>query len=180
MNQNKKILLIILLFFSIYNNAQKSNIILTSTKKNGDCVSARIYVTKSEIEKNIDIQKCQNQNKGNQSAIDICIENIKNQSDTDAITSYCGDGKYYIGINNKVFELKRIGNEPQKYSYFIGKFKVNKFIVTIKKVKDLLVEYQENMPTTTENVINYSCEVKITITNGSISKTLIGKTSEGI
>ena len=180
MKQINTIIVAVFSFFSINVFSQTNEIFLTALNKQGDCVSSRIYILKSDFEKRLDIKKCENQNKGNQNLINICIGNLANNSETDAIISYCGDGIEYIGIDGKTLILKRIGKNPSEYSQFIGDYTTRNYKVQIKKIKEIAVEYFENEPKIKENIMSYSCEVLITITKGKTSKTFKGRTSEGI
>ena len=180
MKQISTIIIVVFSFFSINVFSQTNEIFLTTTNKHGDCVSSKIYILKSDFEKRLDTKSCQNQNKGNQNAINICIENVENQTETDAIVSYCGDGIEYIGIDGKTLVLKRISKKPTEYSQFIGNYAAGNYKVQIKKIKEIAVEYFENTPKNEENIMSYSCEVLITISKGKTSKTYKGRTSEGI
>ena len=154
----------------------KEPLTFTSTDRHGDCVHSGISTKKSQFEHNLDKQYCVDGNVGNTDVITQCIA-IKSKVEAEPFYSDCGDNQNYIGLNNKTYQLKRIGEAPTQQPFLLGKYEGGGFKVEVKKIR--LLKREPDI----ENAEYYEMlkhEVWLIVTKGKTTTKIKGVLDEGI
>ncbi len=130
-----RLFLALIALLPINNFAQaKEPLTLTTTDRTGDCVHSGITTKKPQLEHNLDKQFCIDGNTGNNEAIAQCVA-VKSEVEAEPFYHDCGDNQNYIGINNKTYQLKRIGKEPTHGPFLMGSYETDGIKVEVKKIR---------------------------------------------
>lgn len=150
-----------------------------SPVKTGDCVADRIRAKKSSFVRELDRKYCA-QNLPDKTKERICIENTRLNEDFSFFTDRCSEGEYFIGINGKEIQLKRISKKPGKPHFFIGSFAGNGFSVNIGR--PLLIKKTKFLdePGNEDDIESGAYNVLITIKRGTSKKTFNGILTYGL
>lgn len=149
---------------------------LTTTDRTGDCVHSGISTKKSQFEHNLDKKFCTDANIGNNDVIAQCIA-ISSEVEAEPFYHDCGDNQNYIGLNNKTYQLKRIGKEPTKQPFLLGKYDGEGFNVEVKKIS--LLKREPDI----DNADYYETlkyEVWLIVTKDKITTKIKGVLDEGL
>jgi hypothetical protein len=97
-------------------------------------VHSGISTKKSQLEHNLDNKFCTDENVGNKDVITQCIA-YKSEVEAEPFYHDCGDDQNHIGIDNRTYQLKRIGKEPTQFPFLMGKYENKDVRVEVKKIR---------------------------------------------
>ncbi len=166
---------IVLLLFNALAQATEP-LSLTTTDRHGDCVHSGISTKKTLLEHKLDKKYCADWNVNNIEAVSQCIAN-RSANKAEPFYYDCGDNQNYIGLNNKTYQLRRIGVEPSQPPFLIGKYQSDKLKVDVKKIRLL-----ERIPDV-DNAEYYETlkyEVWLIVTKDKTTTKIKGILDEGI
>jgi hypothetical protein len=155
------------------------NIWLTSADIHGDCISSGIFIKKTDFEIAIDKKKCKQFN-NDKIRIAECIKNVSFKNDIRFLVHWCGDDKFYIGINGETFVIKPTQKYPKKYPHLVGFYTNKNFTVSVKMLKLLQAQNEEGKSKLADLMIIYSYKALVTITKANVTKSFICIVDEGI
>jgi hypothetical protein len=131
----------------------------------GDCVAARITTKRTAFLDEYDRKYCaQNKDKKKEKE---CLENSRSQQDFSFFTDRCSETEYYIGINGKEVQLKRISGNPARQPYFIGSFAAKGIHVVINNPQLKKKTYFEGEERNEFNVEDAVYKVDVIVKQGT-------------
>lgn len=166
-----KIVFILLLLFVQTTYAQAQ--LWLSPVNTGDCVAARISAKKSSFVRELDKKYCA-QNLPDKTKERICLENTRLNEDFSFFTDRCSEGEYFIGINGKEIQLRRISKKPGKPHFFIGSFAGNGLSVNISLPRPIKKTYFPDDSKNEDEIEGGAYDVLITVKKGARKKTFEG------
>jgi hypothetical protein len=139
----------------------------------GDCVAARISAKRSRFVDEFDKKYCSEGN-SDKAAVERCIENGAMEKEIIFFTDRCSEKEYLIGINGKVFRLKRVSKNRGEPHYFVGSFAGEGLSVQISHARLVSKTYVPGEPRNESNVLDGVYKVLVTVRKGKIEKTFNG------
>lgn len=173
----RKIIFIALLL--IVQTPHAAGQIWLSPVNTGDCVAARIRAKKTSFVRELDKKYCA-QNLPDKAKESVCLKNTRLQDDFSFFTDRCSEGDYFIGINGKEVQLRRISKSPGKPIDFIGSFAGKGFNVEINLLRPLKKAYRADQRRNEDDVEGGVYDVFITVKKGAHKKTFNGVLMYGL
>jgi hypothetical protein len=139
----------------------------------GDCVAARISAKRTRFVDEFNKKYCSDAN-SDEAAARRCIENSALDQNITFFTDRCSEKEYLIGVNGKVFRLKRVSKTQGKPHYFVGSFAGDGVSVRISHARLISKTYLPGEPRNESNVLDGAYRVLVTVRKGKIEKTFDG------
>jgi hypothetical protein len=139
----------------------------------GDCVAARIIAKRTIFVDELEEKYCTDNNPDKDKAR-ACIENSRTNKEIYFFTDRCSDSEYFIGLNGKEFQLRRISKEQGKPNDFIGSFAGEGLSVQINHPRLIKKTYLPDESRNEDDVLDAEYHVLITVKKGTLEKTFKG------
>lgn len=139
----------------------------------GDCVAARINAKRTSFVDELAKKYCAEHNPDKAKEMK-CIENSRARSEFSFFTDRCSEKEYFIGINGKEVQLRRISKDAGKPPYFIGSFAGEGVSVEINHPRLIKKTYGPDGARDENNVLDAEYQVLVTVKKGPLKKTFKG------